>query len=102
MTLTNRRQFVQQTAIAAAALYGCPIEGLADARRISEAGEPNAAPPDAAAVRRLSTQLTGRVITPDAADYESARLIFNRAFDRRPALIVRCATATDVVRALEF
>ena len=33
---------------------------------------------------------------------KSARLIFNRAFDRRPALIVRCAGARDVARALEF
>ena len=35
-------------------------------------------------------------------DYESSRLVFNRAFDRRPALIVRCAVASDVARALDF
>jgi FAD/FMN-containing dehydrogenase len=29
-------------------------------------------------------------------------LVFNRAFDRHPALIVRCAGAPDVARALEF
>jgi FAD/FMN-containing dehydrogenase len=42
------------------------------------------------------------VITPDAPEYESARLVFNRAFDRRPALIVRCAGAPDIARALDF
>jgi hypothetical protein len=35
-------------------------------------------------------------------DYESSRLVFNRAFDRHPALIVRCAGASDVARALGF
>jgi FAD/FMN-containing dehydrogenase len=29
-------------------------------------------------------------------------LVFNRAFDLRPALIVRCANASDVARALDF
>jgi hypothetical protein len=42
------------------------------------------------------------VITPEASDYESARLIFNRAFDLHPAMIVRCANAGDVARTLEF
>jgi FAD/FMN-containing dehydrogenase len=35
-------------------------------------------------------------------DYESSRLVFNRAYDRHPAVIVRCAQAKDVGRALEF
>jgi hypothetical protein len=42
------------------------------------------------------------VITPDASDYESSRLVNNRAYDRHPALIVRCASASDVARALDF
>jgi FAD/FMN-containing dehydrogenase len=42
------------------------------------------------------------VITPESADYDSARVVFNRAFDRRPALILRCAGPSDVARALEF
>ncbi|HYL01831.1 MAG TPA: FAD-binding oxidoreductase [Steroidobacteraceae bacterium] len=67
---------------------------LADAARVS--------PPDAAAIRRFSSGITGRVIAPGAPDFDSTRLVFNRAFDRRPALIVRCAGAADVARALEF
>jgi FAD/FMN-containing dehydrogenase len=35
-------------------------------------------------------------------DYDSARHIFNRAFDKHPALIARCANASDVARALTF
>ena len=102
MALTTRRQFVQQTAFAAAALCGSPIKVLAGTRRIFEAREQNAAPLDAAAIRNLVSQISGHVITPETPDYESARLVFNRAFDRRPALIVRCAGAPDVARALEF
>jgi hypothetical protein len=102
MALTTRRQFVQQTAVAGAALYGLPIKVLGGARRIFEAREQNAAQLDAAAIRKLASQITGHVITTEAPDYESSRLVFNRAFDQRTALIVRCAGASDVARALDF
>jgi hypothetical protein len=42
------------------------------------------------------------VITPDASDYESAREVGNHAYDRYPAVIVRCASPADVARALDF
>jgi hypothetical protein len=102
MAPTTRRQFVRQMAFAAAALYGRPIEALAGTRRMFEARERNAAPLDATAIGKLVSQISGHVITPETPDYESSRLVFNRAFDRRPALIVRCAGAPDVARALEF
>ncbi len=53
-------------------------------------------------MRNFASQITGRVITTDGPDYEAARQVFNRAFDQRPALIVRCAGPQDVARALEF
>ena len=59
-------------------------------------------PIDAAAIRKLASPITGHVITPEAPDYESSRLVGNRAYDRHPALIVRCAGASDVTRALDF
>ena len=102
MALITRRRFVQQAAFAAAALYGRPIKVLAGPERIFEAPEQNAAPLDATAIRKLASEITGHVITPEAPDYESSRLVFNRAFDRRPALIVRCSGASDVARALDF
>jgi len=102
MALTTRRQFVQQTAFAAAALCGSPIKALAGTRRIFEAREQNASPLDATAIRKLVSQISGHAITPETPDYESTRLVFNRAFDQRPALIVRCAGASDVARALDF
>src|SRR5579859_4828788 len=102
MVLSTRRQFVQQAAFAAAALCGCPIEALAKASRVFDAREQNAAPFDAMTIRRFASQITGHVVTPETPDYDSARLIFNRAFDRRPAVNVRCAGLSDVACTLDF
>jgi hypothetical protein len=57
---------------------------------------------DADGIRKLASGVAGNVITPDSLDYEPARLIFNLAFDRHPAVIVRCSSPSDVARALEF
>jgi hypothetical protein len=57
---------------------------------------------DPAAIQRLASQVSGRVITRTAAEYEAAHLLFNRAFDKRPVLIVRCANTADIARSLEF
>jgi hypothetical protein len=102
MALVTRRRFVQRIAFAAAALYGRPVKLLGGGRLIFGEREQNAAPVDAAAIRKLASQITGHVITPEAPDYESSRLVGNRAYDRHPALIVRCASASDVTRALDF
>jgi len=102
MTLTSRRQFVQYTAAATAALYGDPVRALANACLNFEQHEQNAAPLDPSTVRKLASEISGQVLTPGSTDYNSARLIFNRAFDRHPAVIVRCAGAADVARALDF
>ena len=95
MTAITRRRFVRQTTLATAGLF---------ASRMRVFGRPltKNAILDESAVRRLASAITGRVITPQASEYESARLIFNRAFDLHPALIVRCASADDVAHALDF
>lgn len=102
MAVITRRGFIQQTALGATALYECRSKVLADVQRRFESHEQNAAPLDSAAIRRLGSTIVGSVITPDGSEYEAARLIFNRAFDLHPAVIVRCAGLSDVVRALEF
>jgi len=100
MALSSRRQFIQQTALAAGALYHPPIPAIL--RGIADGPSQSPAPVDAAAIRKFVSGINGHVIMADAPDYDAARLIFNRAFDRRPALIVRCAGAPDVARVLEF
>lgn len=102
MAVTTRRQFVQQSLIAAAALYGHPVQTLARVRGILTAREKNVASVDPSEIRTLASKINGRVITPEASDYESSRLVFNRAFDLRPAVIVRCAGPPDVAHAIDF
>jgi FAD/FMN-containing dehydrogenase len=47
-------------------------------------------------ISQLRAALNGRVIAPDDADYDGARAVFYGWVDRRPALIVRAAEATEV------
>jgi hypothetical protein len=49
----------------------------------------------------LDRAIEGRVIRPDAPDYDDARRTFNGMIDRRPAAIVRCTTDADVRAAIE-
>src|SRR5215475_10420445 len=44
----------------------------------------------------------GEVIRPGDASYDSARAIWNAMIDKRPALIARCTSTADVVRAVNF
>jgi FAD/FMN-containing dehydrogenase len=48
----------------------------------------------------LRAELDGRVITPEDARYDDARVVFYRSHDRRPALIVRPADAAEVSRVV--
>ena len=64
---------------------------------------------DTAASRNLATgietlrrQFDGQIVLPRDAAYESARRIWNAMIDKHPALIARCATTSDVVRAVNF
>jgi FAD/FMN-containing dehydrogenase len=57
---------------------------------------------DCALVAELAGQVSGSVLGPRDAGYESARAVHNGLIDREPALIVRCRTNCDVVAALDF
>jgi FAD/FMN-containing dehydrogenase len=46
--------------------------------------------------------VAGTVLEPADEGYDAARICFNALIDRRPAVIVRCAGAADVVAALDF
>jgi FAD/FMN-containing dehydrogenase len=54
------------------------------------------------AVRAFAAQLQGELILPDDARYDEIRKVYNAMIDKRPALIVRCKDAEDVVNAVNF
>jgi len=101
MASTTRRIFLK-TSFAAAALCAAPGEALEAPTWLSNRDEQNVGSPDAAAMRKLASEMTGDVITKMSPEYESARLVFNRAFDQHPAVIARCADASDIPRVLDF
>ena len=55
-----------------------------------------------AAVQGLKMQLRGELLRPGDAGYDVARKVWNGMIDKRPALIVRCAGAGDVVNSVKF
>ncbi|MGA2977931.1 MAG: FAD-binding oxidoreductase [Spirochaetia bacterium] len=53
-------------------------------------------------IEKLKQSIRGKVLTPESEQYNEARTIWNAMIDKRPALIVRCAGAADVMRAVRF
>lgn len=57
---------------------------------------------DAEAIQEFTSGLRGPVLAPGDVGYDEARRIWNGLIDRRPALIVQCTGAADVVDAVNF
>ncbi|HME22130.1 MAG TPA: FAD-binding oxidoreductase [Acetobacteraceae bacterium] len=57
---------------------------------------------DATAVKELKAGLQGDLLVAGTPGYDSARVIWNAAIDRHPAVIIRCAGTEDVARAVRF
>lgn len=53
-------------------------------------------------LEQLKTHFRGDLIAPGDGRYDEARAVFNVAIDRRPALMAQCATADDVIVAVNF
>jgi len=56
----------------------------------------------AAEITALRNNLRGGVVLAGDATYEAARRVWNGNVDRRPALIARCASTSDVQHAVNF
>ena len=54
------------------------------------------------AIGQLRTVMEGPVIAPGDPGFDAARRVWNGGIDRRPAVIARCASATDVVAAVAY
>ncbi len=65
-------------------------------------GLPSTKPLDEADIQGFAAALRGDLIRPEDDRYGAARAVFNAMVDRRPALIVRCASVADVMRGVEF
>jgi FAD/FMN-containing dehydrogenase len=50
----------------------------------------------------LVAMAASEVVTPASPQYDAARAIWNAMVDRRPGLIVRCATSDDIRNAVRF
>lgn len=53
-------------------------------------------------IDEFKSHFQGEVILPDETGYDEVREIWNAMIDRKPALIARCTSPEDVVRAIEF
>ena len=57
---------------------------------------------DEAALAELEGSFRGEVVPPAHQGYDEHRKVWNGSFDRRPAVIARCAGVADVIAAVRF
>ncbi|HEX3301726.1 MAG TPA: hypothetical protein VHR64_02520, partial [Thermomicrobiales bacterium] len=66
------------------------------------ATSPRSAAVPQADIDQLNMTLSVPAVTPDDAEYDEARKVFNAMIDRKPAMIVHCADVADVIAAVNF
>ena len=53
-------------------------------------------------IEKLKGKVKGRIVLPDDPNYNKVREIWNAMIDRRPAVIVQCAAADDVLHTISY
>jgi FAD/FMN-containing dehydrogenase len=112
--LMTRRVFAQSALAGAATLAGTAWGSCADGFTAIAAGATTPGDIEALTtcgkqvllrgsdVQEFATRLRGELLLKSSTGYETARHVWNGAFDRRPALIARCSGAADVMEAVKF
>ena len=100
-----RRRTVLASGLAALTAISIPgrralAAAAADVVAIGLDGKPLAL--KAGEIDDLRASVRGEVLTAELPAYDTARRLWNPVFDKKPALIVRCAGAADVRRAVKF
>ena len=103
----RRRRFLQAALGAAAflparSLLGSPLSPSAPSEifvRLLSGGTGTLARVD---IAELAASLSGHLLLAKDDGYEQARQVWNGAFNKHPALIARCAGASDVMQAVNF
>jgi FAD/FMN-containing dehydrogenase len=63
---------------------------------------PASKPLEETAVQEFAAGLRGELVRPEDDGYDTTRAIFNGMVDKRPAMIVRCVGASDVIQGVDF
>jgi FAD/FMN-containing dehydrogenase len=71
-------------------------------KRYVHTKEASVKPLQTATIDEFKAQFRGDTLVRGDAGYDEARVIWNAMIDRRPALIARCMSPEDVVRAVKF
>jgi FAD/FMN-containing dehydrogenase len=53
-------------------------------------------------IEPFRNELHGELLEPGSPDYDEVRVVWNGMIDRRPALIVRCLNAADVIASVNY
>lgn len=96
------RRDLLKSATAAAALSAIPLKQVwaADVPAISPDGDSISL--DKKDIRDFAESIDGIVMQSDSVGYDIARQVWNRYWDRRPALIAKCTSVDDVVATVNF
>jgi UDP-N-acetylenolpyruvoylglucosamine reductase len=57
---------------------------------------------DASVIEKLRSQLRGKIILPNDADYNEARKVYNAMISKHPGMIVKCVDVADVIYSVNF
>jgi len=107
----KRRDFCRMSLIAGAAVAAPARRLIAASEASSQAGSRDLRAVklsgadttiEVAAVRDLRASLSGTLLAAGDEGYDAARRVWNGMIDKHPALIARCASSADVVRAVTF